>query len=480
MFRFERRELEMIHRNVLRILREIGVEIGHPLILDALAAIGAQVDGTASRARFPEAVVEEFIASCPRVDWETRQPGLMARASFYWGKYEDPDTGELGPIDERRVREYFALARALPNIDGWFMTGCPWCPSPELSPLYERFYCWRYGAEPSGILYPLQMAPRLKELYSAYAALKGKTLPEVFEGGVYMMSPLRLSAEEAAQFVWWWQQGCRVGVSHMCTGGLTAPVTPAGLVATNIAEEIAIALLNKACYGTTALRFFAMVANVDMRNMMRPYGRPEMIVANALVAALARYYGVGCFTQSGSSDAKVPSCEAGAQKALSAALALASGADAMIDAGTLSIDEVFSPIQMILDDELTGAIRHTLRPVVVSEETLGFEALAELAPGELIAAHPHTARHFREVSWEPTVWSREMLAGWEATGRKTDVDRARERYHALVDGAPPFALLTTAEEAGLLRVMEAPGGDDSTRAVVRDRGSLLGRLSGDR
>ncbi|MDI7277985.1 MAG: trimethylamine methyltransferase family protein, partial [Anaerolineae bacterium] len=312
----------------------------------------------------------------------------------------------------------------------------------------------KYGADPSGILYPLEMAPRLKELYQAYAALKGKALADVFKGGVFMMSPLRLSAEEAAQFVWWWQQGCRVGISHMTTGGLSAPVTPAGTVAVNVAEEIAIALLNKACYGMTALYFSAMVANADMRTLIRPYGRPEMIVANALVAAMARYYGVGCFGQSGHSDAKRPSCEAGAQKALSAALTLAAGADAMVDAGTLSIDEVFSPIQMILDSDLAGSLRHLQNPLEVNDEALGFEALAEVAPGGVFSGHPHTAHYFRHVCWEPSVWSREMLANWEASGRKTDVDLARERYHALMDHADSIVELTPAEQDELLRVIK--------------------------
>ncbi|MBI3986054.1 MAG: trimethylamine methyltransferase family protein, partial [Lentisphaerae bacterium] len=435
-------------------LDEVGVVVGHDKLLDALAGLGARIDKARQRATFPKAVVEAFLSSCPKVDWETRVPSLITRASFYWGKYEDPDTGELGPIDERRVREFFTLGKALPNVRECFMTGCPFAPTPEASPLYERFFCWKYGALPSAVLYPLGMAPRLKALYEAYAALKGKSLPDVFQGGIFMMSPLRLSPEEAAQFVWWWEQGCRVEIAHMTTAGLSAPVTTAGLVTVNIAEQFAIRLLMKACTGETTFNLSAMVAAADMRTMIRPYGRPEMPIANRLIAAMARHYGVPCFVQTGATDAKRPSCEAGAQKAISIVSAFLSGADAMLDAGLLSIDEIFSPIQMILDNELAGALKRFLLPLSTDDDALGFEAIAEVGPGGGYADHPHTAEHFREALWEPSVWSRDMMGTWEKEGRKIDTDRARELYHALMEGAAPIEQLTPEEQKTLLAVIE--------------------------
>ena len=41
-----------------------------------------------------------------------------------------------------------------------------------------------------------------------------------------------------------------------------------------------------------------------------------------------------------------------------------------IQPGLLSIDEVFSPIQMILDDELVGALRHVIRGFEINDNTL--------------------------------------------------------------------------------------------------------------
>jgi trimethylamine--corrinoid protein Co-methyltransferase len=346
------------------------------------------------------------------------------------------------------------LAHALPNVNATFITGCPWGPDSELEPLYERFYSWKYGAEPSGILYPHPAAPRLLDLYQAYAQMKGKTVKEVFHGGVFMLSPLRLSAEEAEQFVWWWSRGFDAHIAHMITSGLTGPVTPAGVVVVHLAEAIAIGFLRQACYGTTGLDMLAMVAPVDMRSTTRPYGRPEMATANLLFAQMARFYGTDCFLHSGASDANLPSNESGAQKAICTLSALLSGADAMIDAGGLAMCDGHSPIQMILDNELAGSLHSFLRPYDCGDAAIGFDTIAEAGPGGMFIWQEHTVERYREELWEPSLWNRVALEAWLGGDRKLDVDLARDQYNAIMAEAPPANFLSEAEEKALRGIIE--------------------------
>ncbi|MFH1006862.1 MAG: trimethylamine methyltransferase family protein [Candidatus Latescibacterota bacterium] len=452
-----RNDLDNIHRNTLRVLEEVGFKVENDVLLEVLAGIGAKIDLPSQIARFPRQVVASFLSECPKVDWKHKKPKLLVRASLYEGKYLDPHSEQLSPLSPECVERYLRLAHALPNINATFITGCPWGPSAELEPLYERFYCWKYGADPSGILYPTAQASRLLDLYQVYAQLKEKPVQELFSGGVFVQSPLRFSAEEAAQFVWWWSRGFRVDLSHMTTAGLTGPVTPAGVVTVHLAEAIAMGLLLKACYGESKLNLMAMLAPLDMRTMMRPYGRPEMAAANLLFAEMARYYGFSCFLHSGVSDAKRPSNESGAQKVISSLSALFAGADAMIDAGLLAADCIYSPVQMILDNELAGALELLLRPYDCSDGAIGYEAIAEAGPGGLFADLTHTVEHFREESWEPSIWSREPLEAWIEKDGKTDGTRAVAAYDALMAEAPPLNCLTEEEEMALLEVIEGKG-----------------------
>ena len=440
-----------LHRNVLRVLEEVGLQIKHPKLLEALAGIGAKTDPANSRVQFPRAMVEEFLAGLPKVDWGARRPTLTVRASFFEGFYQDARTGALSNMDAQRVQEYFTVARALPNVDYAFITGCPWFGRREDEPLNERLFAWRMGSRYSGILYPKESAQRLLDLYQAYAQLQNRTVPEVFHGTVFLVSPLKFTAEESEQYVWWWEHGCPVEVLHMSTAGLTGPVTTAGLAVINVAEEIGLALLRKACYGRSALRLFVMVAPVDMRTMVRPYGSPEMCLEHRVIVGLARHYGVDCFLHTGLSDAKVPSHESGAQKALSALNGLLTGADAFLDAGLLGMDTVYSPLQMILDNELAGSLRRMLQPIECSEEAIGFEAIAEAGPGGLFTGLPHTSERFRGELWFPSIWSRNVVGAWQEAGAKSDLDLARERFEKIVAHPEPLQGLGAEAERALRR-----------------------------
>ncbi|MCX7599289.1 MAG: trimethylamine methyltransferase family protein, partial [Armatimonadetes bacterium] len=266
-------------------------------------------------------------------------------------------------------------------------------------------------------------------------------------------SPLRLGAEEAEQFLYWWERGCWVGIGHMTTAGTTAPVTLAGLVTQTLAENLALALLQSAFYGDVWWSPGMLAGVADMRTLVRPYGAPENALANMMGASMARFYGLPFFGHSGCTDAKLPSAEAAAHKAMTILPTLLAGGDAFLDAGLLSSDEVVSPIQLILDAELGSALRHMLGDFEVSEESIGFEAIRDVAPEGLFISHEHTLRWFRRELWEPQIWSREMLPSWENSGRKTDVDRALDLYREISATRPLPQCLTEDEERALLEVI---------------------------
>lgn len=448
-----RAEQEEIHRSILWILADVGLEVGSERMLEVLGDFGADIDLATRRAKFPVSLVEDFLGRCRKIDWSHRRPRLDIRCSTYFSRFHVPGTCDFEPLNEARTADLFRTAQALPVIDGCMMTGCPWNPCRKVEPLWERFYAWKFGAGCSGILHPTETNPALEDLYETYAGLKGVPVREVFSGSIYMQSPLRVGAEEARQFLYWWEQGCRVWIGHMTTGGTTAPVTLAGLVTQTLAENLALALIQAAFYGDFSWTPSMMASVADMRTLVRPYGAPEMALANMMGASMARFYGLPFFGHSGCTDAKLPSAEAAAHKLLSVLSTLLSGGDAFIDAGLLAVDEVVSPVQLILDAELGGALRHMLGEFQVSEQSIGFDAIREVAAGGLFINHEHTLRWFRGELWQPQIWSREMLASWQTSGRKLDVDRALDLYHEISATRPLPQYLAEDEEEALLEVI---------------------------
>ena len=458
-------QLGRLHNSALTILAEMGMVVEHHGLLDELAASGLLVDHQTCRVTFPTALVERFIADAPKHDWETAKPRVAGSAGVYAGRYHDPVTRDLVPWNEEHLAHYFTLARRLPHVGGASMLGCPLGVPGSLEPLFERYYCWKYGAGESGSLHIDALCPYILELYERLAAEQGVPPADVFKGAVYLIPALKLGRHEAHQVVYFREHGLKVSIGQsMATMGATAPVTLAGAVALNLAEQLALNILDWALFGDVHLHLGCSLAAMDMRTTIRPFGRPEMAMANVLTAQLARYYGATFSGHAGLSDAKMPSVEAGAQKALSAIPTLLTGGSLWMDVGLLATDEVCSPIQMVLDNELLSALGHFTREVTVDEEAIGLADILEAGPGGQYLDRYHTARHFKDAVWEPTLWSRHMLGPWLAGARELDVDRAREIVLEM-----QYQLGRETQEPGMSESLEA-----AILGVIARAGKALG------
>jgi trimethylamine--corrinoid protein Co-methyltransferase len=454
-------EVGAIHGAALHILSEVGMWIESERILRHLEAHGGEVDYARQRVRYKPGLVERFLQESEAYDWEAAPPRVSASAGVYHGLYHDPDSGELVPWTEERLAGYFALARALPNMGGASMLGSRLNPGTSLEPLWERYYCWKYGAQDGATIHLDELCPFIYDLCQLRADQLGEPLEKVFHGTAYLVPPLKLGRHEAYQFLYFWERGLQIHLGDMHAMGATTPVTPAGAMALCLAEQLAVGILQRAFFGGKRFRLGGSVSVLDMRTMIYPYGRPEMALTSLAMAQMARHYGLPFSGHAGLTDAKLPSCEAGAQKALTAIPTLLASGHLHVDAGLLSIDEVCSPLQLILDDEFCSALRHLCQDYQVSEEELALDLIEEVGPGGHFVATDHTARHFRHAQWQPRVWSRQMLGPWLAGERALDVDRARQVYHDLLPSLETGSQLTPEEEGDILSLIE-----DARRALA--------------
>ncbi|MHC4719348.1 MAG: trimethylamine methyltransferase family protein, partial [Planctomycetota bacterium] len=134
------------------------------------------------------------------------------------------------------------------------------------------------------------------------------------------------------------------------------------------------------------------------------------------------------FGHCGLSDAKVPGSEAAFQKVSSVIFnALACG-KANLVAGLLGVDEVFSPVQMILEDEMIDALNWAFKGFQVNEQTLALDVIDEQGPGGNFLSTEHTLLNFRQALWQPALSSKEMFAMWKDRGMKSDIVKAKEKY----------------------------------------------------
>ena len=95
--------------------------------------------------------------------------------------------------------------------------------------------------------------------------------------------------------------------------------------------------------------------------------------------------------------------------------------------------------QLVMDDEIAAMIKHVVRGIRVSDETLAVDDITAVgAFGDFLSLDA-TLRHMRELS-RPTVIDRRVREDWEARGASDLAARARAKALELVDGHRPEPL----------------------------------------
>lgn len=448
-----RAQVETLHRSALRVLAETGVRVEHAPLARRLEALGATVSGEC--VRFAPAGVERRLFSDAPPEppiW----PQIRVFAGIYQSWYLDPDTNRLEPFDADRLARYIALAASLPLVHHTHLLGLPFLPAGSeatLLPLAEKLYGWKYGARPGGAVQLTSLCQPLLQMFRCHAAATGVPLAKVFRAEGYLVSPLRLARPECEQFLFFAENGLRMRLGHLPSQGGTAPVTFAGAVTLALAEQIFLHLVNRAVWPDAALALSGEVMTMDPRTGAAVYGRPEQHRINAAFADLARFYNCPCTGHTGLSDAKLPSAEAGAQKAIGALLTgLATGAGT-VEAGLLATDEICSPVQMVLDHDLAGALAALLREPVFSEADCAVEEIARAGCGGNFLDSELTAARCRAELFLPRTWSSRSLAAWEKSGAKIDVDLARDQVAQFTKAFSPHSAISAEEERELAAIL---------------------------
>jgi trimethylamine:corrinoid methyltransferase-like protein len=102
-------------------------------------------------------------------------------------------------------------------------------------------------------------------------------------------------------------------------------------------------------------------------------------------------------------------------------------------AGSLSLDEVFSPVQLVLDCEIFRSLKRSVEIAETSfaENQLLLETILENTSGCFLT-EPSTMEHFREWQWDSTIFPSRMLQQWRAAGSPDCVSAAADRSRQLL------------------------------------------------
>ncbi|MEW5979766.1 MAG: trimethylamine methyltransferase family protein [Acidobacteriota bacterium] len=450
-----RAQVETLHRNALRVLTEIGVRVEHEELVKRLRSVGGTVN-SAGHVQFTSCQIERnvFEGSTQAAELDPMQVFVGVYQSWYL----DPETGRCEPFTEDRLARYIGLAARLPLISHTHVLGLPFVPNDlpvEFLPLAEKLYAWKHGARPGGSVQHTSLAEPLIQMFHCHAEMSGQPLEKIFRAEGYLITPLKLARPECEQFLFFADRGLRMRLGHLPSQGGTAPVTFAGAITLALAEQLFLHLVNRAIWPDTQLSLSGEVMTMDPRTGVSRYGRPEQQRINAAFADLARFYQCGCTGHTGLSDALAPSVEAGAQKAMGALMTALATGTGTIEAGLLATDEICSPLQMVLDHDLAGALSALLKEPVVSDADCLVEEIRRIGSTRHFLDSELTASRCREEFFLPRTWSTQSLSSWRNGVPKIDIDLARDLVRQFTKEFSSTTGITQEEERELRKIMRA-------------------------
>ena len=149
--------------------------------------------------------------------------------------------------------------------------------------------------------------------------------------------------------------------------------------------------------------------------------------------------------------------------ALTAAL---SGANMIAFLGSVSQELAWSPIQAVIDNDAARIIGRYIEGFEVSDHTMAMDLIKEVgtSPGTFLGK-THTRTSWKDEYSVPGVFDRLSYHDWEATGRKSVIDKARERLEEILATFRPEPLKDQQEKA-IVRILR------EARKYYKDKGLL--------
>jgi len=117
-------------------------------------------------------------------------------------------------------------------------------------------------------------------------------------------------------------------------------------------------------------------------------------------------------------------------------LAALAGINVIYGLGMLEMGVTLDFGQLVMDNEFAGMVKHVLKGIPVSDETLAVEVIREVGPFKDFLSQSHTLRHMASQS-RPSLIDRRRRTQWEHLGGTDIYQRACEKAREILETHKP-------------------------------------------
>lgn len=444
-------QIETIHHASLRILRDIGMKVLDPETRTIFERAGATVDG--EQVHFDPAMVDELRVTAPSEftlhSWDPARSLEIGGDRLSFGTVASaPNVADLDggrrTGNRRDFQNLCRLAHMLTSIH--FIGGYPVEPV-DIHPSVRHLVASHDMltlTDRAIAVYSLGRQRNLDVIEMVRIA-RGVT-PEQLDREpslftvVNTNSPLTLDVPMAHGIIEMARANQVSCVTPFTLAGAMAPITLAGALAQQNAEALVGLLLTQIVRPGSPFIYGGFTSNVDMQSGAPAFGTPEYWKTAIIGGQLARRYGVP-YRSSNTSAANAVDAQAAYESMFSLWGAVSGNSHfTMHGAGWMEGGLHASFEKMVLDADLLHMVSAALDPLVVDDETLAIDAIAEVGPGGHFFGTAHTQARFRSEFYRPMISDWRNYETWQEAGSPEAAGKADRLVKAFLAAYEPPTL----------------------------------------
>lgn len=461
-------EMQKLHEASLTILEDVGLQIDHPRARSILHDAGARVDNDRKRVKFPADMVAACLAKIPdrlclagrdpEQDLELHHDGsFVVRCATGLTSILESGSDTCRNASTRDQTDLATLVDALENIDMAGPLTLHDVPA-KTADLHatrlllegQRKHFMNLTMGPANMRYQIEMQLAVR---GSREALKERPL---FHPIACLISPLYIPADDIEIMMLAGEYGLPVKIPVMPMLGASAPVTLAGLLALGNAEVLgAFSVLQTLCPGNPTF-YYMVPALMDMRTGSSVYAAPENSLLYTAIIQMARsFYNVPSDTTAFFCDGIMLE-QTTYQKGCLLQNAALSGANIISGAGNVDGGMAFSPLQIAVDNEITGFTRRLLTGFDIDDNTLALDCVRRVGPKGNFLEDRHTFENFRcQALFSPSIFSFQNFSAWQQDGRRFS-ERAAETVRDILANheVPPLEAPVARELARIVKAAD--------------------------
>ncbi|MHA1345450.1 MAG: trimethylamine methyltransferase family protein [Candidatus Heimdallarchaeaceae archaeon] len=223
--------------------------------------------------------------------------------------------------------------------------------------------------------------------------------------------------------------------------GATSPVTILGSIVQHAAETLAGLVITQIVSPGAPVIWGGSPAAFDMRKGTMYLASVDTTLLDLGYVEVGKYLNLPTHAYLGMSDAKILDTQAGFETGMGSLLAGIKGVNMISGAGMMNFESTQSIQKVVIDNEIAGMTYKFVKGITQRDEPIAKNLLKEFDKKTHLLSHDHTLKWFREELYLPsTVVDRSTNEEWINNGRKSTVQRTKERVEKLLSKYPGVSL----------------------------------------